>query len=130
MQSHFQFVYACEQTYIHLNSIVVITRPVRGMGAWCIAPRNSTKCRRTREGWWPFPHHSNSRHPISAQVATIDKFPSVDPYCSLGRRLRYSVPMKHGGQQCSRLIECSQSFLIIGLAINFFSTQRQQLLMF
>ena len=34
--------------------------------------------------------------PIAAQVATIDGFPSLAPYYSLGRRLHYSVPVKLG----------------------------------
>ena len=39
-------------------------------------------CRRTREGWWPFPHHSKSGLPITAQVATTDGFPTVRSYYS------------------------------------------------
>ena len=54
--------------------------------------------RRTRERWWPFPNHSKSGHPITAQVATMDGFPSVASYYLLGWRLHYSVSVKHRGK--------------------------------
>ena len=37
--------------------------------------------------WWA---------PLTAQAATIDGFPSVASYYSLGRRLHHSVLVKHG----------------------------------
>ena len=46
----------------------------------------------------PFPtaHRMGTGHPITAQAATIDDFPSVASYYSLGRRLHYSVLVKVG----------------------------------
>ena len=38
-----------------------------------------------------------SGHLITAQAATIDRFPSVASYYSLGRWFHYSVPVKHRG---------------------------------
>ena len=35
-------------------------------------------------------------HPIPAQAATIDGYPSVASNYSLGGQLHYSVPVKHG----------------------------------
>ena len=48
-------------------------------------------------------------HPITAQVAPIDGFRSVASYYSLGRRLHYSVPVKHGDQADHRFSGRSQS---------------------
>ena len=44
------------------------------------------------------PLRMDTGHPITAQAATKDGFPSVASYSSLGRRLHYSFPMKHGGR--------------------------------
>ena len=55
---------------------------------------------RAREQWWPFPHHSKNGYPVTAQAATIDGFPSVASFYSLGRRLHYSVSVKNGGKSC------------------------------
>ena len=71
------------------NLLLLVPGPVREMVAYAThhATHHGTlaMCQRTREGWWTFPHYSKSGHPITAQVATIEEFPSVAFYHSLGR---------------------------------------------
>ena len=56
-----------------------------------------------RKGWRPFPHHSRCGHSI-----TVDGFPSVASYYSLGCWLHYSVPVKHGVYDIGRIkSQCS-----------------------
>ena len=61
--------------------------------------------RRARERQQPFPHHSKGGYSITTQAAIMDGFPSVASYYSLGRRIHYSVPVKHGGFRRFRPIE-------------------------
>ena len=57
--------------------------PSEGWGHGAAHHGTPAKLRRNREGWWPFPHHSKSGHPITTQAATIHEFPSVASYYSL-----------------------------------------------
>ena len=80
---------------------LVLPGPVRGMGAWYKRTIEPQKCNvepGNDNGHFHITPRVGSGHPITAQAATVDRLPFVASYSSLGRRLHYSVPEKHGGQ--------------------------------
>ena len=73
-------------------------RPVRRMGARCV-DHGTHQCARELGRMVASsipPKRVDNGHPITAQAPLIDVFPSVASKYSLGRRLHYSVPVKHG----------------------------------
>ena len=71
--------------------------PSKGWGHVANAPWNSNEVPKNLRRMEATSTHSNSGHPITAQVVTIDWFSSVASYYSMGGRLHSSVPVKHWG---------------------------------